>query len=683
MLRLGRVVLLASCLACGVRTPAPIDVAALVARQGPVEARRTLALRVVVDPKDVAARLGLAALADQQGRPSEAIEHLEAVVALDGPLGIRWRDADRARLARLVAARGRTRLERGAPSALADLERARELGAKVTADELDRARLARAVARLRHVDGAERAAGKRLLGELARGPAADPSWRGAVTGAKPSERGKLGEWLWNIGARRAAWDELAAWHESTQPRDRTAALQSSYLVARSWWAPIDAVAPDRIDLVGADRCRYAAAVCAPLALVRGEPRDELAIAALVAAPSQRTTDPDAAAGWLAITLLQALRGEVAWGAAFDARVDTAALATTALPAELRPAFALLTGRGPQPDVAPTASTSAADRLVIAAARALRGASSQDVRAALGDLHDSLEGSVLLRVVESPAADPIESPRAAATVNHVRSRVLHGPDAAALRPIVVGYRRDPVIADRLAGDLIAKAVDAAVAHAALGALYDALGDPARARTAWQAAVTASPEVEHLRGLAGAMARGNDPDAALVTATTAAAASGDPVIVWLAIARTLDGAGKHVHALEAARYAIDLAGPTTLAHALEVAMSASRALGRLEQVELLAARRAKLVPTTPSRTDDPTDAAGALAEHLGSATASAVAQMWVASRWNPRAVTIRGALLAATSAGDPRRRVIIAELVELASDPDPDVGRAAVGALRGLD
>ncbi|MEJ7604225.1 MAG: hypothetical protein WKG01_40570 [Kofleriaceae bacterium] len=115
MLRRCRVVLLASLVSCRVRTPAPLDVAALVNRQGPVEARRSLALRVVAEPKDVAARLALATLADQQGRPSEAIEQLEAVVALDGPLGIRWRATDRARLARLVAARGRTRLQRGAP----------------------------------------------------------------------------------------------------------------------------------------------------------------------------------------------------------------------------------------------------------------------------------------------------------------------------------------------------------------------------------------------------------------------------------------------------------------------------------------------------------------------------------------------------------------------------------------
>ena len=684
MSRRARVVLLASMIACGVRTPAKLDVAALVRQKGPLEARRSLALRVVADPKDVAARLALAALADEQQRPSEAIEQLEAVVALDGPLGIRWRAEDRARLAKLVALRGQARLERDAPSALADLTRARSLGARILDADLERARLAIAVARLRHVDAGERAAGKRILVDLSRGKRADPSWRGAAATASPAERARLGNWLWGIGARRAAWEELSAWHDATPRRD--AELQSLYLVARSWWAPVDAPPPSAAELVGAERCRHAptTAACAPRTLVRAEVRDERAIAALVASSTPRTSDPDAAAGWLAITLLTTLHGETAWGRAFATRVDTGALATTAMPAELRPAFAALTGRAAEPGTAPTATTApttaSIDRLVIAAGRALRGASFKELQAVLGELDTTDEGVALLRIVESPTAKPFAEPHAAAAVKHVRSRVLHGPDAAALRPIVAAYRRDPAIADRLAGDVIATAADAAAAHAALGALFDALGDPGRARASWQAAVDASPEVAHLRGLADAMARGNDPDAALITATTAAAASGDPAVVWLAIARTLDHAGKPIHALEAARYAIDLAGPATLTAALDVAISASAALGRHDQVELLAARRAKLAITRPPHDNDPTDAASALAEYRRFASASTVARMWVASRWNPREVAIRAALLAAVNADDPRRHVVVAELVELAADRDPEVGRAAVAALR---
>src|SRR5258706_11572887 len=95
--------------ACGVRAPAPIDVAALVAERGPVEARRDLEIRVLADPRDVQARLALAALAEQSGRPAEAIDELEAVERLGGPLGTRWHDDDRRRLGRVLPARGEAR----------------------------------------------------------------------------------------------------------------------------------------------------------------------------------------------------------------------------------------------------------------------------------------------------------------------------------------------------------------------------------------------------------------------------------------------------------------------------------------------------------------------------------------------------------------------------------------------
>ena len=69
---------------CGVRAPAPIDVDGLPRARGPVEARRDLVIRTTADPRDVAGRLGLAALDERIGRPSDAIAELEAVVALGG-----------------------------------------------------------------------------------------------------------------------------------------------------------------------------------------------------------------------------------------------------------------------------------------------------------------------------------------------------------------------------------------------------------------------------------------------------------------------------------------------------------------------------------------------------------------------------------------------------------------------
>ena len=100
--------------ACRVRAPAPLDILALTRVEGSEGARRVLVARVLADPRDVQARLALAALADKRGRPSEAIAQLDEVEAIGGPTGVRWRGEDRARLGRLVHARAAVRLARGA-----------------------------------------------------------------------------------------------------------------------------------------------------------------------------------------------------------------------------------------------------------------------------------------------------------------------------------------------------------------------------------------------------------------------------------------------------------------------------------------------------------------------------------------------------------------------------------------
>jgi len=133
--------------ACGARTPKAIDVGALLAREPASEARRDLVARVLAHPRDVQARLALAELDDRNGRPSEAIEQLDEVVNLGGPLGIRWHASDRARLARLLVARGKARLARGAASAKADFARAQTFGAVIADDDLRAAREAAAGAR--------------------------------------------------------------------------------------------------------------------------------------------------------------------------------------------------------------------------------------------------------------------------------------------------------------------------------------------------------------------------------------------------------------------------------------------------------------------------------------------------------------------------------------------------------
>jgi tetratricopeptide (TPR) repeat protein len=556
--------LLATSPAC-LRAPAPLDVKALIAKRGPEEARRDLVIRVLDDPRDVQARLALAALADQLGRPTDAIEQLEAVQRLGGPLGVRWHADDRARLARLILVRGRARLARGAPTALADLERAASLGANVSADDLVSARVAVATTLVRHVDGTLRAKGRALFAQLAKpaaGPAAEAteesSWLGARDGATPAERGVFGAWLWTIGARREAYEQLTAWHRATRaPRDE--ALQSAYLRAFAWWTPLwlgELPPPPPEDLVGPERCRFPGADCAP-------PASELApVPPLV---ETDVTEPGA--------------------------VAIARFATTRVGAD---------------------DGSAASVLVVARA----------------------------------------------------------------------YGRDPAIADRLASDVVARAVDAAAAYAMLGALFDALGDRARARAAWQEAATASPEAAFVRGLAEAAGRAGDGPGALVFATQAAAASGDPAVVWNAVGAALLASKQHVDALSAARTSIELAGPDELPRALELAIECSRALGRAAQADALTIQRAQVALALEAHGTKPadTDVLAALDAHRTRSTAVTEARLWVASRLHPRDVAVRAALLAALDADDARRAPLIRELLELAGDPDPARALVAVDALR---
>ncbi|MBX3162619.1 MAG: hypothetical protein KF773_42045, partial [Deltaproteobacteria bacterium] len=404
---------------------------------------------------------------------------------------------------------------------------------------------------------------------------------------------------------------------------------------------------------------------------------------------------DEAAAWLAIGLVHALRGDVAWGATLDARVDAAAIPTTALPAFARPAFARLLGRAEAPEAVTDADLEGlaeVPRLVVAAGRALRGASSAEVRAALGPFADRPDGRSLLALVGSleAAAPPKAAEDAApglrrsyadAVVAYVRARVPLGPPEGKLREIVEGYLRDPAVGERRADDAVARATDDAVAYAAIGTLYDALADPARSRRAWHKAFASSAEPAFAGGLAAAMARANDPDAALIYGTAAAAGSGDPAVAWTALARALLDAEKYVAALEAARGAIDLAGPDVLGDALDDALAARRALGRAAQAESLAARRGRATPPiTPPRDDDPTDAVAALAAYRAGASPASADRLWTATRWNPRAVAPRAALLDALAPADPRRATIARELVALAADRDAALARTAVFALR---
>ncbi|MEO6771584.1 MAG: hypothetical protein ABI467_00995 [Kofleriaceae bacterium] len=570
--RIGLVFAVAVAAGCGVRAPAPLEVAALVAKRGPVEARRELAIRILAEPRDVQARLAAAELDDRLGRPSDAIEQLEAVERLGGPIGTRWHDRDRARFGKLLAARGRVRLAREAGSALADLERARTFGAVIAAGELSRARAAKAVAELRHVDADVRAHGQTTLAELA----TDPAWAGARPHASPAEHGAFGAWLWARGANREAYDQLVVWHDGVTHASSDGAaplgsLEDVYAQALAWWSPTAAVA----------------------ALSRPAPPFVPPVPAPPSGP-----------------------GEPAGAPAVELRDPRVAAVT---------AFA---------------------------------------RARLVAILEA--GHTGTHAAQAPAR-PDGSPELAGT----------GITNEALDAVAAAFARDPAVAERLGRELVARAVDRALGEVAIGALFDALGDPARARSAWLAASADSDEPAIVAGYAAAAARTGDGDAALVIATGAAAASGDPAATWIDIARALLRGHRALDALTAMRTAMGLAGANTLATTLDLAIEASREVGRDDQAARLAAERAPLSPPPVDHAAQQGELA-ALRQHAPNA--SALAAAWVATRDDPRDIELRAALLAALEPGDPRRAAVARELVVLSADRDPDRALGAALALQ---
>lgn len=607
---------------CGVRVPPAIDTATLVAARGPRDAHRDLVLRVRATPNDVQLRLALAALAEQLGRPAEAIDNLVAVDRLGGPLGTRWHDTDRARLARLLLRRGRVRLARGSSQALADLSRAHELGAPVSPAELAEGRAAAALSALRHVDAEERAKGRAMFMSLVaehgtyhperaseggRGPVAfDPSWTGARADAAPAERGAFGRWAWQHGARREAYDQLTAWRTTTSsPRD--AQYESYYQCARAWWSPPLLSAP-----------RSSPEHLIPAQAVAGE------------------------------------RSASAPGQVSEIRIFDCAAAGDFPPVPVRSATPIV-------EVPSSADPhSSATRVPVYVAQSPRAEASARYAyiRAIAIVAGGQEGGVPQLSREQINAAGI-------------------PQAAELVEIARAFRSAPADAARLADDLVARSVDAVLGHATVGALFDAVGDRVRARAEWQAAASASDEPAIVAGFAEACARAGDGDAALVAATSAAAASGDPAVVWHAVTQALLDGNRIIEALTAARAAIDLAGSDTIAAALDVAIEASQLAGRAAQVTALRAQRARVM------TDDHGDLTRekSMAKRAPGTTGEpeAIDRAWAATRQNPREVDLRARLLKTLAIDDPRRAVIVTELVELAADRDHLRGLHAAFAL----
>ncbi len=121
-----------------------------------------------------------------------------------------------------------------------------------------------------------------------------------------------------------------------------------------------------------------------------------------------------------------------------------------------------------------------------------------------------------------------------------------------------HQQAPVTIDRAVAELLDAALDEAWTAAAVGELFDLLGDPARARRYWQLAVDANADPAFVQGLAVAAARVGDPDAAAIWATQAAAASGDPALWLLEIANAMAAHGSTPEALTVLKQARAVAG-----------------------------------------------------------------------------------------------------------------------------
>jgi hypothetical protein len=308
-------------------------------------------------------------------------------------------------------------------------------------------------------------------------------------------------------------------------------------------------------------------------------------------------------------------------------------------------------------------------------------------------------------------------RDSAAARYAATRIYAAGDALTLLAIARAHARYVAIADRLGRDLVARSTDAAAGYATLGALYDALGDAPRARSAWQAAAdggtwhdaartggdlasvepgeptpraqtafdetgAASDEPLFMRGLADAAARTGDGPAALVFATKAAAAWGDPAVVWTDVGAALLAGKQLPEALTAVRFALDLAGPDELDRALVIGIAASKGMGRDEQAQRMEGQRVQLALARIPRGTVPPDAdlQAALAAQREHSSAATAARLWVATRAQPRDIEARAELRRALDPGDVRRAVIERELVQLAGTADDRDALAAVRALR---
>ncbi|MBP6632927.1 MAG: hypothetical protein KA297_26140 [Kofleriaceae bacterium] len=668
---------------CGGAAPTP---ATLVRAHGASGARDQLRLRLASRPSDATSRRALIALELELGHPGAALAHLEVLAAAGAPLGDGLQATDRRRLGTLLLARSTIRTARLAASALDDVDRASRLGVEPSPELRRGAVLARALSELRHADPGQRARGQRRLRELAaQDPiaATDPAVRGAAAQAGLDDVAALGAWLWDRQARRAAYLALEAW---AARGGRGGLGADRWARARRWWrAEPELAATEPCPFVGSDGSPGCTVVAAAEDSALDGPgwEADLVRSARAWPPARDVAQAEA---WVLVAMRAFLRGELpSWHGELAARIDLPAVLDDleAIDPALRSPLLRAAGRREQADRALASALRRAPgrlvyRLVLATEAAMAGRTRRDVEQAWRGLEATAVAAALVARFDGGAmAAPTEFARIAATFAAARAGA--GASTDSLTAMAVGYQRDPALADRLADEFVAGQVDLGAASAAVAWLFDALGDRARTRARWQAAVDASPEPAALAELALACARAGDAPAALLHLTAAAAASGDPAVVLLRGAHTLLASDLAVDALAVARQALELAGPDEQGAAHDVAIAAARVLGRAELADELARqrlgwRRDAVVP------GDPTDPTAALA--ATSPPAVALAGLVVAARWNPRDHQVRAAIIAATAPDDPRHQRAWNELAAIAVDRDPDLARAAVVALRRL-
>lgn len=640
--------------------------------------RGALREQLARDPGQVRALLKLAEL-DERERPSAALEALEEAARQSSMLGPAPGAADRARLGRLLLRRGRARLVRGASSALEDLDRAAAAGAMPSPGERVAATIAAALGELRSVDRRRHEPALAALAALAargQGPAA---LRGARAGATVLERGLLGAWLWRMGARRAGHDQLARWWRAGGRGP--APVLETYLVAHAWWAPRwrgdGAPAPTEA-LVGPRRCAAGPAPgCTPRQVLAAgwdltwPERD------LLRHPPVPTADPAEAAAWAELVARAYLAGELEpWREVLAARIDLPALRVperwAELPRAARPLLARLAGAPAEAAAeqvlagAPGSAAALLERTLAGAVASCAAPGCRRLRSA------TFEGT--------EPEDGIAGPELVSGALGRAVRALAGGDERderELTKLAAGASRDLERARRRLAERVARADDAALAHAQAGAFFELQGDPASARQSWQRATALSPEPRFLLGEARALAQAGDVAAALVAATRAAAAAGDPAPVLTACGRALLAQGAALGALELAKQALELASADTAPAAWELASEAATALARPEVLAALeglrahlawAPRRAALEDADPRAAAlDPSDPRLALAVAADEPAPRALERLWRTSRFAVRSVEVRAAILARAAPDDPRAVRAAAELVELASDP----------------